>query len=131
MSYYFNKVLLMSFDDVVTLTAEKLKEQGFGIITEIDVTGTFKAKLGAEFKNYKILGACNPAFAHQALSTDPALGVLLPCNVVVYEEAPGKCVVGAVYPLTTLASATDDEELSTLAGEVKARLDSAMTVFDA
>jgi len=122
MSYYFNKVLLMSFDDVVTLTAEKLKEQGFGIITEIDVTRTLKSKIGVEFRPYRILGACNPALAHEALKLEDKVGTMLPCNVIVQELAPGRVEVAAINPVASMA-AVDNPALLEKAAFVRAKLE--------
>ncbi len=122
MSYYFNKVLLMSFDDVVTLTAEKLKEQGFGIITEIDVTKTLKSKIGVEFRPYRILGACNPALAHEALKLEDKVGTMLPCNVIVQELAPGRVEVAAINPVASMA-AFDNPALLEKAAFVRAKLE--------
>ena len=122
MSYYFNKVLLMSFDDVVTLTAEKLKEQGFGIITEIDVTKTLKSKIGGEFRPYRSLGACNPALAHEALKLEDKVGTMLPCNVIVQELAPGRVEVAAINPVASMA-AIDNPALLEKAAFVRAKLE--------
>lgn len=122
MSYYFNKVLLMSFDDVVTLTAEKLKEQGFGIITEIDVTKTLKSKIGVEFRPYRILGACSPALAHEALKLEDKVGTMLPCNVIVQELAPGRVEVAAINPVASMA-AIDNPALLEKAAFVRAKLE--------
>jgi uncharacterized protein (DUF302 family) len=122
MSYYFNKVLLMSFDDVVTLTAEKLKEQGFGIITEIDVTKTLKSKIGVEFRPYRILGACNPALAHEALKLEDKVGTMLPCNVIVQELAPGRVEVAAINPVASMA-AIDNPALLEKAAFVREKLE--------
>jgi uncharacterized protein (DUF302 family) len=122
MSYYFSKVLLMSFDDVVTLTADKLKEQGFGIITEIDVTKTLKSKIGVEFRPYRILGACNPALAHEALKLEDKVGTMLPCNVIVQELAPGRVEVAAINPVGSMA-AIDNPALLEKAAFVRAKLE--------
>ncbi|MEZ5900053.1 MAG: DUF302 domain-containing protein [Hyphomicrobiaceae bacterium] len=122
MSYYFNKVLLMGFDDVVTLTAEKLKEQGFGNITEIDVTKTLKSKIGVEFRPYRILGACNPALAHEALKLEDKVGTMLPCNVIVQELAPGRVEVAAINPVASMA-AIDNPALLDKAAFVRAKLE--------
>lgn len=83
MSYYFNKVLNVTFDDAVTRVVEELKKEGFGILTEIDVRQTFKKKLNVDFRNYRILGACNPSFAYKALQAEEKIGTMLPCNVIV------------------------------------------------
>ncbi len=83
MSYYFNKLLAVPFDEAVRRTTEALKREGFGIITEIDVKQTLKAKIGIDFRNYRILGACNPKLAHEALQLEDKIGTMLPCNVVI------------------------------------------------
>jgi uncharacterized protein (DUF302 family) len=96
MSYYFSKITPLSFNDAIDRVTELLKEQGFGIITQIDVTETFKKKLDVDFRNYRILGACNPTFAHEVLLKEPQVGLLLPCNVVVQELENGKVEVSAI-----------------------------------
>lgn len=96
MSYYFSKVTSLSFDEAIERATALLKEQGFGIITQIDVTDTFKKKLDVDFRKYRILGACNPKFAHEVLSKEPQVGLLLPCNVVVQELENGKVEVSAI-----------------------------------
>ena len=89
MSYYITKSTKGDFDAVVSKVIEKLKDEGFGVLTEIDVANTLKQKLGVEMKRYRILGACNPGFAHKALSVEDKIGVMLPCNVVVQEKDGG------------------------------------------
>lgn len=96
MTYYFSKVTSLSFEKAIDRVTALLKEQGFGIITQIDVTDTFKQKLGVDFRKYRILGACNPGFAHELLHKDPMVGLLLPCNVVVQEYPDGKVEVSAI-----------------------------------
>lgn len=96
MTYYFSKVTPLSFEKAIDRVTALLQEQGFGIITQIDVTDTFKKKLGVDFRKYRILGACNPAFAHEVLNKDPMVGLLLPCNVVVQEHPDGKVEVSAI-----------------------------------
>jgi uncharacterized protein (DUF302 family) len=85
MSYYFSKILDMSFDDAIVKVTDALQKEGFGILTEIDVTATLKKKLGVDFHKYRILGACNPPFAYKALQAEPKIGTMLPCNVIVQE----------------------------------------------
>lgn len=113
------KAVAMGYDAVLEKLPEALKSEGFGVLTEIDVRDTLRAKLGIEFRRYKILGACNPALAHRALETELGMGVMLPCNVVVYEEGE-HAVVTAVDPLQTIAAS--DERLRPIADEVRARL---------
>src|SRR5579859_6001230 len=96
--------LKIGFDEVLARLPEALQGEGFGIITQIDIQETFKAKLGVDFRRYRIFGACNPSFAHTALQKDPRVGVLLPCNVVLYEKDDGKAVIGAVDPMKTLGA---------------------------
>ena len=110
------------FDQVVADVTEALKGEGFGILTRIDVRDTLKQKLGVDMKRYEILGACNPPFAHRAVTAEPDIGMFLPCNVLVYERDDGKVRVAAVDPMQTIASQAGPA-MGELAGEVKARLE--------
>jgi uncharacterized protein (DUF302 family) len=121
MSYYLSKTLSMSFDDAVQRTTEALKNEGFGIITEIDIKQTLKAKIGVDFRNYRILGACNPTIAHEALQLDDKVGTMLPCNVVVQEIASGKTEVAAIDPVASM-QAIDNARLRQTAEIIRARL---------
>ncbi len=121
------KDLSISYDDALERLPAALANEGFGIITQIDLQQTFKAKLGVDFRRYRILGACNPSFAHEAVTQDPRIGVLLPCNVVLYEKDDGKVVVGAVDPMQTLGASSTDEALQGVAREVGARLERALS----
>src|SRR4030066_1084925 len=99
MSYYFSKTLQLSFDVAVAKAVEELKKEGFGILTEIDVKETLKKKLNVDFRKYKILGACNPPFAYQALQAEDKIGLMLPCNIIVQEIPDGQTVVAAIDPV--------------------------------
>jgi uncharacterized protein (DUF302 family) len=120
-SYYFSATLPLGFDEAIARTTEALKDEGFGIITEIDVKETLKKKLGVDFRHYKILGACNPALAHQALEIEDKVGTMLPCNVVVQEVGDGKVEVAAVDPRASMAS-IDNPKLEAIADGVRERL---------
>ncbi len=113
--------LRSTFDEALARIPEALKSEGFGVLTEIDIQNTLKQKLGVEHRRYKILGACNPSFAHQALQIDLAIGLMLPCNVVVYEGDDKKAVVMAIDPTTTMATA-GDPRLVEIAAAVKQKL---------
>lgn len=119
--YGFTVTTAGKFDDAVARTVDALKSEGFGVLTEIDVAATLKAKLNLDRRPYKILGACNPQLASQALDADPDIGLLLPCNVVVREEADGKVTVGFMDPAAVLALA-EHRELEPLGVEVRSRL---------
>lgn len=121
MSYYFAKTLNTNMDDAIARTTAALTAEGFGILTEIDVKATLKKKIDVEFRPYRILGACNPAFAHQALQAEDKIGTMLPCNVIVQEIAPGKVEVAAVDPLASM-SAVGNTSLNGIAGSVQAKL---------
>jgi uncharacterized protein (DUF302 family) len=110
------------FDETIERVTEALKGEGFGVLSDIDVAKTLKAKLGVEEPPYRILGACNPQYAHQALSAEPEIGVLLPCNVVVRQDAEGDVHVMFMDPMTVL-SLVDNPKVPALATDVRARLD--------
>ena len=121
MSYYFAKKLNISFDEAVRRTTEMLKQQGFGIITEIDVKETLKKKINVDFRNYRILGACNPALAYNALQIEDKVGTMLPCNVVVQDTGNGKTEVAAIDPVASM-QAIENPRLKAAAEEVRDRL---------
>jgi uncharacterized protein (DUF302 family) len=104
MTYYFSKTLDTGFDAALERTTVALKEAGFGIITEIDLKETFKKKLGIDYRDYRILGACNPRMAHEALSIEDKAGTMLPCNVIVQDIGSGKVEVAAIDPVASMAS---------------------------
>jgi len=120
-TYYFSATLPLGFDEAIARTTQALKDEGFGIITEIDVKETLKKKLGVDFRRYTILGACNPALAHEALEIEDKVGTMLPCNVVVQEVGDGKVEVAAIDPLASMAS-IDNPDLQAVAGGVRERL---------
>jgi uncharacterized protein (DUF302 family) len=120
-AFGIRKTLDLGFDDALARVPEALNAEGFGVLTEIDVQATLKKKLDVDFRRYRILGACNPPFAHQALQHSLDVGMLMPCNVIVYETDEGKTVVSAVDPMQTMA-AQGDPGLRPLAEEVQAKL---------
>lgn len=120
--YGFTVTVSDSFDNAVTRVTEELKKEGFGVLTEIDVAGTLKAKLGVEKRPYRILGACNPTLANQALDADPDIGMLLPCNVIVRQEDGGAVTVGFMDPAAVL-TLVNKPGVEVLAGEVRSRLE--------
>jgi len=115
------KTLDLGFDEALARVPEALKAEGFGVLTEIDVQATLKKKLNADFRRYRILGACNPPFAHRALQHSLDVGMLLPCNVIVYETDDRRTVVSAVDPMQTMA-AQGDEAIRPIADEVRRKL---------
>lgn len=115
----------VGYEEAVALAREALKEQGFGVLTEIDVKKTMKEKIDVDFKPYIILGACNPHLAHKALTAEPDIGLMLPCNVVVYEEGPGAATVEAISPMSALGVVANDT-LQDVADEAQVKLVAAM-----
>jgi uncharacterized protein (DUF302 family) len=120
-SYGFGAEVALGYEEAVRVTREALAAEGFGVLSEIDVSATLKQKLGVDFPKYVILGACNPPLAHRALSAEIDIGLLLPCNVVVRETAPDRSVVSMMDPEAALAL-TQRPEIEPLAAEVKERL---------
>lgn len=125
MAYSFGRIVEMDFDAAVERTTACLKEQGFGVLAEIDIAAAMKEKLGVDIPPYLILGACNPPLAHRALSAEPDIGVLLPCNVVVRQDELGTVHVMAMDPLAVLDLVGGDE-IEEIAGEVRGRLGDAL-----
>lgn len=121
MKYYTSKTTGHSFDEARERVTELLKEEGFGVLTEIDVKETLKKKLDVYFKKYTILGACNPSFAHQALQAEDKIGVMLPCNVIVEEHEDGTVEVTAVDPVASMQAVVNDQ-LEPIAQEVRNNL---------
>ena len=121
MRYYFSKTLTSSFDETVTKATAELKKEGFGVITEIEVKEALKEKLDVDFKRYRILGACNPAFAHEALQVEDKIGTMLPCNVIVQEISAGVVEVAAIAPIASM-QAIDKAKLKSVAEHVQAQL---------
>jgi uncharacterized protein (DUF302 family) len=125
MAYYFSRTIDASFDDAIARTKAALAERGFGILSEIDVAGTLKAKLNVDMPAYRILGACNPGFAHRALQAEPLIGTMLPCNVVLRSVGGGAVEVSAVDPVASM-KAIENKSLAATANEVQALLREAV-----
>lgn len=124
MNYGYNKKVELVFDEAVEKTTEELSKEGFGVLTKIDVKDTLKNKLDVDFDNYVILGACNPPLAHKALEAEREIGLLLPCNVIVYEQE-GEVFVSAIMPTVAMAMVENDD-LKKIAGEVDSKLQGAI-----
>ncbi len=121
MNYYYNTKIKGDFDDIVEKTTQVLQKEGFGVLTQIDMQQTLKKKLDVDFKRYKILGACNPEFAHLALLTESKIGTMLPCNIIVQEIEPNTIEVAAVNPIASM-QAIKNPKLESLANEVSEKL---------
>lgn len=121
MSYYFSKVIEAPFSEAVARAKAALAAHGFGVLSEIDVAATLKAKLGADMAPYLILGACNPEYAHRALQVESKIGTMLPCNVIVREEGSGRIEIAAVDPVASMR-AVSNPALGEVAGPVRALL---------
>ncbi len=130
MSYYISKTLDRPFDAVISEVTARLKDEGFGVLTDIDVQATLRSKLGAEIGRYRILGACNPRFAHEALKIEDKLGVLLPCNVIVRETSDRRVEVATVDPVDAMQR-TGNPALASTAEEVRRRLSRALSRLEA
>jgi len=122
MSYNISRKTSGDFDSVVARVKDALKAEGFGVLTEIDVAGTLKAKIDKDFRPYRILGACNPAFAYEALSAEPHIGVMLPCNVIVQRHDDGAVEVSSIDPAATM-DAVQNPALAAVADKVRAALE--------
>ena len=125
MNYHMTKTVSLPFDAAIEKVAEALKAEGFGILTDIDIKATLHKKLGVDFRPYRILGACNPPLAHEALQTEDKVGVLLPCNVVVQEVKPGEVEVSAMDPVGAM-EAIGNDKLTALAKRVKDKLNKVL-----
>ncbi|MGV8946279.1 MAG: DUF302 domain-containing protein [Lutibacter sp.] len=125
MNYYFNKTVKGTFEEVIDKVTQGLKEEGFGILTEIDVTATLKKKLDVNFKKYRILGACNPPYAYKALQAEDKIGTMLPCNVIVQEIEEGVIEVAAVNPTASM-QAVENKKLSDIANEITSMLENVI-----
>jgi uncharacterized protein (DUF302 family) len=125
-TYYFSKTLEAPFDQTVARTREALAKEGFGVISEIDISTTLKSKLGVDFRPYLILGACNPALAYEALKLEDKVGAMLPCNVVVQDAGGGRTEVAVIDPAASM-QAIDNPALQSKAAEVAVKLQAALT----
>jgi uncharacterized protein (DUF302 family) len=121
MSYYFSKTFSVSFDEAVARTIESLRKEGFGVLTDIDVQATLKNKLNIDFPPYRILGACHPPYAYEALKKEAKIGTMLPCNVIVRELGGGEVEVAAIDPVASM-QAVENESLRGLAQTVQQKL---------
>jgi uncharacterized protein (DUF302 family) len=121
MEYYFSKKVTASFEEAVSRTTEALKAQGFGVISDIDMSAKFKEKLGVDFKKYRILGACSPSHAYKAVQAEEKIGTMLPCNVLVIDQQNGEIEVSAVNPIASMM-AIENPDLGSVAMEVTERL---------
>jgi uncharacterized protein (DUF302 family) len=119
--YYISKEVSFPFDTAIERVKEELKKEGFGVLTEIDVQDTLKKKLDVDFRKYRILGACNPPFAHKALQAEERIGLLLPCNLIVQERSDGKVDVAAIDPAASM-QAVGNPALESIAGQVRDKL---------
>lgn len=122
MKYYINKTIAANFDKATELVREALKQEGFGILSEIDIQQTLKEKLSVDFRRYKILGACNPPYAYKALQQEDKIGTMLPCNVIIQETGENQVEVAAVDPSISMM-VVDNKELAGIAGEIKGKLE--------
>ena len=125
MSYYISNIVQMDFDQAIEAITTSLKTEGFGIVSEINLSATLKNKLDKDVPNYRILGACNPGYAYEAVTNEPHVGVMLPCNVIVRQLEEGKVEISAIDPIASMM-AIENEMLAGFAIEVKEKLESAV-----
>lgn len=128
MIYYHSRTINKTFEDAISAVTEALKKEGFGILSEINISEKLKDKLGIDFKKYVILGACNPPLAYKALQAEDKIGVMLPCNVIVVENAPGTVEIAAIDPMASMA-AVGNPELLSIAEEVSNKLKNAINII--
>ena len=126
MKYYIEKTTDYAFDEAIDKVTEELKNEGFGVLSEIDIHDKLKEKLGVDFRKYKILGACNPAKAYEALQSENKIGTMLPCNVIVQELDGGKTEVAAVDPVASM-QAVENEDLKPIAEEIRGKLEKVIS----
>ncbi|MFP4555460.1 MAG: DUF302 domain-containing protein [Bacteroidales bacterium] len=130
MSYYISTTIKCDFQQAVQIVTEELKKVGFGVLTEIDIQQKFKEKLDVDFRKYKILGACNPPFAHKALKEDDKIGTMLPCNIIVQELNNNLIEVAAIDPVASM-KAVDNEAIQGIANEIKGKLEKVISTLSA
>ena len=118
MNYYFDKTLTTSFDNAVELIKQSLPNIGFGVVTEFDVDKKLNEKLGVDFRKYKVIGACNPKYAYEALQIEPMIGTMLPCNIIVQEIEPNKILIAAIDPVASM-QAVENPKLNEAANAIK------------
>lgn len=128
MSYYFNKITSLGFEEAITVVTNELEKEGFGILSEIDLQGKIKEKLDKDIPRYKILGACNPVFAYKALQAEPHIGTMLPCNVIIREVDDGKVEVSAINPVESM-QVVDNPDLRKVAAAIRAKLEKVITAL--
>jgi uncharacterized protein (DUF302 family) len=128
MEYYFSKTLTVYFDEAVKLATDALKTEGFGVISEINIHEKLEEKLGVNFKKYRILGACNPDYAYKALLAEDKIGTMLPCNVIVIEQEPGKTEIAAVNPIASM-QAISNPVLGDVALQVTGKLRNVIEIL--
>ena len=129
MKYYFTKIITGRFEAIETEVIRLLKKEGFGVLTRIDMQDTLKEKLNVDFRNYMILGACNPPFAYKALQAEDKIGTMLPCNIIMQEHAPNTIEVSAINPMVSM-QAVDNNTLKTVAEEVSQQLENVINSIE-